>query len=232
MSVLLSIILLLASSPGSQAQPKSEPQFKLVKFHMVLLKKGPKWTATATKETEQMHQAHVAHVISLLENGKAVLAGPLSDDGEIRGIYILRTESADEARNWVNSDPAVVSGNLIAEIHPWLAEDVFKKANTPPKLTTVYLAFLLRGEKWTPEQTPATEELQKAHLANIVRLNKMNKLPVAGPFGDEGTMRGIFVFRVGSIEEARMLTETDPAVKAGRLALELHPWQVPEGILP
>jgi len=60
----------------------------------------------------------------------------------------------------------------------------------------------------------------------------MNKLIVAGPFGDEGTLRGIFVFRVSSIEEARLLTETDPAIKAGRLALELHPWQVPEGILP
>jgi len=231
MSVLLSIILLLSFSSPWQQQ-NSAPQFKLVKFHMALLKKGPKWTPTATKETAQMHEAHVAHVLTLLSNGKAVVAGPLSDDGAIRGIYIFRTESAEEATKWANSDPAVAAGNLIAEIHPWMAEDVFKKASTPVKLTTVYLAFLLRGEKWTPEQTAATEELQKAHLANIVRLNKMNKLPVAGPFGDEGTMRGIFVFRVKSIEEARMLTETDPAVKAGRLALELHPWQVPEGILP
>jgi uncharacterized protein YciI len=232
MSVLLPLILLLTFSPRVQQQQKSDMQSKLVKFHLVLLKKGPKWTPTATKETEQMHQAHVDHVLSLLGNGKAVVAGPLSDDGEIRGIYIFRTESADEATKWVNSDPAVASGNLIAEIHPWLSEDVFKKAATPLKLTTVYLAFLLRGEKFTPEQTAATEELQKAHLANIVRLNNMNKLIVAGPFGDEGTMRGIFVFRVSSMEEARLLTETDPAIKAGRLALELHPWQVPEGILP
>ena len=232
MSVLLSIILLLTFSPPLQPQQNSVPQFKLVKFHMALLKKGPNWAPTATNESEQMHKAHVAHVLTLLSNGKAVVAGPLSDDGEIRGIYIFRTESADEATKWANSDPAVASGNLIAEIHPWMAEDVFKKATTPVKLTTVYLAFLLRGEKWTPEQTTATEELQQAHLANIVRLNKMNKLIVAGPFGDEGPLRGIFVFKVSSIEEARLLTETDPAIKAGRLALELHPWQVPDGILP
>ena len=100
------------------------------------------------------------------------------------------------------------------------------------KLTTAYLGFLKRGPKWTPEKTPATAELQKAHIANINRLAEMKKLVVAGPFGDNGQLRGIFVFKVASLEEARSLTETDPAVKAGRLAIDLHPWLVPEGVLP
>jgi len=102
----------------------------------------------------------------------------------------------------------------------------------PQKMVTTYLAFLVRGEKWTPEKTPQTEEIQKGHMANINRLAEMKKLVVAGPFGDDGTLRGIFVFRVDSMEEARNLTLTDPAVQAGRLALDLHPWLVPEGILP
>ena len=69
-------------------------------------------------------------------------------------------------------------------------------------------------------------------MDNINRLAETKKLVVAGPFGDNGTLRGIFVFKVASLAEAQALAETDPAVKAGRLALDIHPWLVPEGILP
>ena len=224
--------LLSATVVPTTARQKAEPQFKLVEFHMALLKKGPGWTAAKTDATAELHQKHIAYVTSLLESGKAIIAGPLTDDGEIRGLYILRAPSADEAKAWANADPAVASGGLVVEMHPWWSEDVMKKASSPSKMTTAYLAFLMRGPKWTPEKTPQTEELQKAHLANIVRLNELKKLVVAGPFGDSGKFAGIFVFRVSSLEEARALAATDPAVKAGRLVLDLHPWMVPEGILP
>lgn len=36
--------------------------------------------------------------------------------------------------------------------------------------------------------------------------------------------QGIFIFNVTSIEAARELTETDPAIQAGRLKMELIPW--------
>ena len=208
-----------------------ETEHKLVQFQMVLLKRGPQpmprgWLASP------MRKDHVAYLQSLLTSGKAIIAGPIQDDPELRGVLIFNTKSGDEARTWINADPAVTAGFFAAELHPWWSEDVFKKNPKPGETMTAYLAFLVRGEKWTPGQTPESEAIQKAHLANINRLAEMKKLVVAGPFGDDGTLRGIFVFRVASLEEARSLAETDPAVKAGRLALQIHPWVVPEGILP
>lgn len=67
-------------------------------------------------------------------------------------------------------------------------------------------------------------ELQRGHMENINRLAEEGKLILAGPFLGGGEMRGIFLFDVETVEEARELSESDPAIQAGRLELELHPW--------
>ena len=230
--VTLVSFLLIATVGMGFAQEKSQPAFKMVEFHMALLKRGPQWTAEETAQRKEILTQHRTYFVSLLDSGKAVIGGPLTDQGEIRGLYVLRAKSASEAREWVDADPAVKAGLFSAEMHPWWSEEVMKKAASPMKMTGAYIGFLSRGSKWTPEKTPQTEELQKAHLANIIKLADTKKLVVAGPFGDDGQLRGIFVFRVASLEEAKELAATDPAVQAGRLSVEMHPWLVPEGILP
>jgi uncharacterized protein YciI len=67
-------------------------------------------------------------------------------------------------------------------------------------------------------------QLQMAHLKNITRLAAEGKLVVAGPFLDNQPIRGIFIFNVETLDEAKKLTETDPAIKAGSLVMELHPF--------
>ena len=216
-----------------QEQKQTEsPASKLMQFQLALLKRGPKWSTDPSRDRAEMRQRHVAHLRSMLDANKLMIAGAIRDDNELIEVQIFRTKSAEEATAWLNEDPAVAAGYLVPELHPWWSEDVMKKTAVSNKFTTAYLAFLVRGDKWTPEKTPATEEIQKGHMANIQRLAEMKKLVVAGPFGDNGKLRGIFVFKVASIEEARGLAASDPAVQAGRLALQIHPWVVPEGILP
>jgi uncharacterized protein YciI len=85
------------------------------------------------------------------------------------------------------------------------------------------MAFLKSG----PNRSLSKEEaarLQKAHLDNIGRMAKEGQLVVAGPFMDNGEVRGIYIFNVTSLEEAKTLTETDPAIQAGSLTMELRPW--------
>ncbi len=219
-----------------QAPPQTPPQstpHQMLTFQMALMKRGPKWSPDPSRERAELRRRHVAHLRSMLEANKLMIAGAVSDDPELVEVHIFRTKSAEEATAWINQDPAVAGGYLVAELHPWMSEDVMKKTTPAPgKFTTAYLGFLTRGEKWTPERTPATEALQKAHLENIQKLADMKKLVVAGPFADNGRLRGIFVFKVNSLEEARSLAATDPSVQAGRLAIQIHPWTVPEGILP
>src|SRR5262249_53994539 len=165
-------------------------------FQMAILKKGPNWETTKVDERNATLQKHLANVIGLLDSGKAIIAGPFDDEKDVAGIFIFRAASADEAQAWVNADPGVKAGLMTAEMHPWWSEDIYKKAATSPlKMETVYFGFLKRGpnRKAGDDKTPEIQELQKAHLANIGRLAETKKLVMAGPFGDDGDLRGIFV---------------------------------------
>ena len=90
-------------------------------------------------------------------------------------------------------------------------------------MKTYVMAFLKAGPNRIKDSV-ARNELQMAHLKNIMRLANEGKLIVAGPFLDNQPIRGIFIFNVSTVEEAKALTETDPAIKAGSLIMELHPW--------
>jgi uncharacterized protein YciI len=85
------------------------------------------------------------------------------------------------------------------------------------------MAFLKEGPVKLKD-TVASSKLLQAHLRNIQRLAAEGKLILAGPFLDQQSFRGIFIFNVKSVEEARRLCESDPAIKAGTLIMELHPW--------
>lgn len=85
------------------------------------------------------------------------------------------------------------------------------------------IAFLRAGPERSQDEETA-QRLQRAHLDNIQRLAEEGKLVLAGPFMDDGDLRGIYVFDVATVEEAQALTASDPAIQAGRLVMELHPW--------
>ena len=85
------------------------------------------------------------------------------------------------------------------------------------------MAFLKAGPTRSQDSLEAAQ-LQRAHLDNIRRLAEAGKLVLAGPFMDDGEVRGIYVFDVRTVEEAEALTASDPSIQAGRLVMELHPW--------
>ena len=84
-------------------------------------------------------------------------------------------------------------------------------------------AYLKKGPNRNQDDSTANA-LQSAHMNNIVRMADEGKLVVAGPFMDDTDVRGIYIFNTPSIDSAAAWTNSDPAIKAGRLEMELHPW--------
>lgn len=229
---ILAITLALCVSSTLFGQPKEE--HKLVQFQMAILKKGPAWDSTKVEDRNSILQQHLKNVLALLDSGKVIIAGAFNDSSDLAGLFIFRT-AADEAKALVDTDPGVKAGLMVAEMHPWWSEDIFKKAATEPlKMEAVYFGFLKKGpnRKEGDSDTPEIKKLQDDHIANIVRLANMKKMVMAGPFGDDGELRGIFVFRVASMKEAQDLAATDPMIKIDRLRIDLHPWHVPVGVIP
>src|SRR5262245_9386981 len=132
------LILALFAPLAGQTEPA---QHKLVQFQMAIMKKGPKWTTMKPEERNAIMRQHVGSVVSLLSSGKMAISGPFGDDTDLAGIFIFRTADAAEAKSLVDDDAAVKAGVMTAEMHPWFSEDVFKKANLPIKMSTVYFAF-------------------------------------------------------------------------------------------
>ncbi len=85
------------------------------------------------------------------------------------------------------------------------------------------VAFLKSGPNPSKDATTKAK-LQKAHLDNITRMAEEGVLVLAGPFVGDGDLRGIYVFNVDTIEEAKKLTATDPLIQSGGLVMELHLW--------
>jgi uncharacterized protein YciI len=87
----------------------------------------------------------------------------------------------------------------------------------------LYFVMLLKGPNRTQDSTAAAK-IQEDHLANIGRLAKEGKILVAGPFMDDTDWRGIFIMKCKDRQECELLLKTDPAIAAGRLTPEIHPW--------
>ncbi len=87
-----------------------------------------------------------------------------------------------------------------------------------------YVMALLKEGPNRNRSPEAARTLQAGHMANINRLAAEGKLVLAGPFADNGPLRGIYIFNVKTVAEAEALTRTDPAIEAGSLVMELHPW--------
>jgi uncharacterized protein YciI len=88
-----------------------------------------------------------------------------------------------------------------------------------------YVFVLLKSGSNNMEKGAARDSIFSGHIKNIRRLADEGKLVIAGPFEDnDKSFRGIFILNVKTIEEARELLKSDPAVHAKILDAELYGW--------
>jgi uncharacterized protein YciI len=95
------------------------------------------------------------------------------------------------------------------------------------------LVVLRRPPDATEYDEATLDRIQAEHLAYLSSLREAGHVVTNGPVLDQPdeSVRGLTFFRVGSLEEARRLAEEDPAVRAGRLAVDVMTWWCPSGTM-
>lgn len=89
-------------------------------YFLVLLKSGKNRSQDSATAAELQKQ-HMAHLNRMASEGYMSLAGPMGNDGEIRGIAVYNTPTLEMADSLAKMDPMVKAGRLEVEIHPWWA---------------------------------------------------------------------------------------------------------------
>jgi uncharacterized protein YciI len=107
---------------------------------------------------------------------------------------------------------------------PWLAEP-------PDDFDEYQLILLIRAAEPPHLDEAQSERLQQQHLGHFDKLRRAGYMMVAGPIAGEDDIAGISVYRAGSVEEARMLAQDDPAVRAGRFEVRALRWFTAKGAL-
>lgn len=110
--------------------------------------------------------------------------------------------------------------------------EIFDYVDEKTKDTVIMQQYFIAFLKSGPNRSQSEEEagkLQEAHLAHLGKMYEMGYADISGPFGDNGDIRGITIYNVPTLKMADSLANADPAVKAGRLVIEVHPWWAAKG---
>ena len=85
-------------------------------YTIVFLNKNPDAGEMSKAEVDKIMEGHSAIRERLAKEGKLLAAGPFEGGG---GIYIMKTTSTEEARQWIAEDPGIKSGRWNVEILPY-----------------------------------------------------------------------------------------------------------------
>jgi uncharacterized protein YciI len=216
------------------AQAQTQPSAKSSQYFFVLLNRPSNAPPLSKEAGNRLQVEHMANINKMSAEHKLVIAGPFMEDTTLRGIFVFQADSAAQAQDWANSDPAIKAGRLAPEIHgPWLIDP--STVHQPPAksegIEQYTLVLMKRGDQWKSD-APGFMDILNEHKAFVEQMTAKGSVAVAGPFplNVPGELRAVAIFRVGT-EQTTALLKEDPATKAGLLKPEIHPWVTGKGVL-
>jgi len=127
--IILTIFLLMGIITSAQtinpnydstlAKRAGADEYGMKMYVLVILKSGSYKVSDQT-ERDSLFAGHMRNIRKLAGMKKLVVAGPLeNNDKSYRGIFILDTQTFDEAKALMDADPAIKQKVFEAELYQW-----------------------------------------------------------------------------------------------------------------
>ncbi len=97
-------------------------------YVLVILKNGPRKMPEGPARTE-MFKGHFANINRLAGEKKLAVAGPLDGVDGMRGLFIIATPDIELAKSYVDTDPVIINGEMVAEYHKFFSSAALMMVN-------------------------------------------------------------------------------------------------------
>ena len=172
------------------------------------------------EEVKKIMDGHMANINRLAKEGKLISAGPFDGGG---GIFIFKSGSIDEVREWLKTDPGVQANRWNLEVLPYYPKHGSVCAAKEPYQMVTY-QFIRYVPSVTKDNIAQQPDLFKKHQDYLKMLGSSTTVITEAIFGEaEG---GILVVN-GEITNE--VIENDPAVQQGLLVAEVKKLWIAKG---
>lgn len=89
-------------------------------YVLVILKTGPRKMPEGAARKE-MFKGHFANIERLANEKKLAVAGPLDGVDGWRGVFVIAVPDIEQAKTYVETDPVIVNGEMVAEYHKFFS---------------------------------------------------------------------------------------------------------------
>jgi uncharacterized protein YciI len=172
------------------------------------------------EQVDKLMEGHLANIEKLAKEGKLVVAGPFDGGG---GIFVLKTKSVEEARQWLSTDPGVQAKRWNVEYLP-VAFRIGGACPVGEKYEMTSYHFIRYGLNLTKFNVQDSPNTLRRHEQYMKQLAQTGNVIAEASFGDR---EGAILIMKGDLDER--VVEASPAVQEQLFEVEIKNLWVAKG---
>ena len=171
-------------------------------------------------EVDKIMEGHMANINAMAKDGRLLVAGPFEGGG---GIFILKTGSVEEAKQWLANDPGVKAERWRLEYLP-ISFRAGKTCTAPEPYEMVSYHFVRYGLTLTKFNVQQASNTLRKHEEHMKSLIKTGNVIAEASFGDE---EGSILIMKGDLDQR--VVEASPAVQEQLFEIQIKKLWIAKG---